>query len=375
MSQSTEKRCIMHVPNYIDRQGRSGSSIRPLKMKQAFEANGYEVEFISGYGRERKQKIDQLKKKIQSGIKYDFLYSESSTMPTLLTEKNHLPRYPLLDFSFFRFCREHKIKTGLFYRDIQWKFPLYTDHVPWYKKCLSIPCYKYDLHMYRKYVDILYLPTLKMADYLSPDTELVRRVKVLMPGCDEMDNQLSSAVPDRSDETLLTVLYVGGIDKIYDLTVFFRAVSTMRDKVKAYVCCRKNEWESAKHLYTPYLTDNITIIHESGKGLEPYYKKADLCCAFAGRGEYMQMAMPVKIFEYLGHRIPILATEGTVSGDFVEKEGIGWSIGYSEEKLKECIEDIVRSPDILKEKQERENAICRENTWKARAYQVIQDLK
>ena len=112
MNIKQEKRCIVHIPNHIEKSGKSGSNIRPIKMKQAFEENGYLVEYISGYGTERKVQINKIKRNIRNGIKYDFLYSESSTMPTLLTEKNHLPRYPFLDFSFFKFCKKNGI-TGI----------------------------------------------------------------------------------------------------------------------------------------------------------------------------------------------------------------------------------------------------------------------
>ena len=106
----------------------------------------------------------------------------------------------------------------------------------------------------------------------------------------------------------------------------------MPDQVHAYVCCREKEWENAKSKYLPYMSEKISIIHESGQGLEPYYKKADICCAFAGEGDYMRMAMPIKVFEYLGHY-------------------------------------------ILQEKRESEISAYEANTWKARAKQVILDLK
>lgn len=154
MNIKQEKRCIVHIPNHIEKSGKSGSNIRPIKMKQAFEENGYLVEYISGYGTERKVQINKIKRNIRNGIKYDFLYSESSTMPTLLTEKNHLPRYPFLDFSFFKFCKKNGIKIGLFYRDIQWKFSVYRDNVSWYKKCFSIPMYRYDLRQYKKLLNV-----------------------------------------------------------------------------------------------------------------------------------------------------------------------------------------------------------------------------
>ena len=66
------KQCILHVPNYIDPAGRSGSSKRPLKMLQAFRNCGYEVDCVMGYGKDRKSSIERIKKRITEGVKYDF---------------------------------------------------------------------------------------------------------------------------------------------------------------------------------------------------------------------------------------------------------------------------------------------------------------
>ncbi len=35
---------------------------------------------------------------IKNGVKYNFAYSESNTMQTLLTESYYLPKHPLFDF-------------------------------------------------------------------------------------------------------------------------------------------------------------------------------------------------------------------------------------------------------------------------------------
>lgn len=134
------KRMIFHIPMKIDRNRASASQIRPMKMIEAFKECGYEVVVVEGYGKERKRQIKEIKSNILKGVKYDFLYSESSTMPTLLTEKNHLPLYPFLDFSFFAFCKKHGIKIGLFYRDIYWVFKKKRSFKEW----VAYIFYKYD---------------------------------------------------------------------------------------------------------------------------------------------------------------------------------------------------------------------------------------
>lgn len=86
-----EKRCIFHIPDYLDPDRASASQIRPRKMIKAFEQIGYRVDIVQGYGKQRKIKIEEIRRNVKYGVKYDFLYSESSTTPTLLTERHHLP--------------------------------------------------------------------------------------------------------------------------------------------------------------------------------------------------------------------------------------------------------------------------------------------
>lgn len=157
------KRIIFHLPLKIDPTLHSASQIRPLKMLQAFKDIGYEVDVIMGSGEERKRAIKVIKKNIKNGVTYDFLYSESSTMPTLLTESHHLPTHPFLDFGFFKFCKKHGIQIGLFYRDIYWRFP---DYAKDWKTNIALKLYNYDLRKYNQLVDTLFVPSKDMLRFL-----------------------------------------------------------------------------------------------------------------------------------------------------------------------------------------------------------------
>lgn len=366
-----EKRCIVHIPNSIDSRALSGSQIRPLRMIQGFRENDYLVDVVMGSGKERKSQIKKIKENIENGITYDFVYSESSTMPTLLTEKDHLPRYPFLDFGFFKYCRKKGMKIGLFYRDVQWKFPFYKESVSKAKRMVSIPMYRYDLYKYKKNLDVFYLPTERMKNYLQECPELLRRAKILMPGCESV--QWMAEMSPRSDEKL-RIFYVGGIVGIYDISVFLEAVSKVND-VEAIICCREPEWNQVKEDYQHYLGQNIQIVHASGKDLEPYYEWADVCSVFGGNGEYFSMAMPVKVFEYLSKNKPMLGIRGSVSGDMIEKKNIGWASEYSTDALTRCLEHILEHPYEIKEKKQHAKVFYEESTWKMRAKQVIQDLE
>ena len=65
--------------------------------------------------------------------------------------------------------------------------------------------------------------------------------------------------------------------------------------------------------------------------------------------------------------------KGSSSGEFVEKNDIGWSIDY-EESLSRLLDYIYNNQWVLKEKSENEIRILSNNTWEARAGKVANQL-
>lgn len=368
----SKARCIYHVPNHIDPKATSGSQVRPIKMLQAFMNIGYDVDVVMGYGKERKKSIEIIKSKIRKGIKYDFLYSESSTMPTLLTEKNHFPRYPFLDFGFFKFCKKFNIKIGLFYRDIRWKFDSYKDSVSWYKRMFSIPMYKYDLKKYNKYLDVMYIPTMEMGRHIYNIKEF-SRVDTLPPGAECRELSDKSENYSNLKETL-NIFYVGGVTGIYDFEYLLKTAKK-KPYIRLKICCREQEWEEARIRYQKYLTDRVEIVHKTGEALKLYYEWADICSCYFKNSVYMDMAVPVKLLEYVSYGVPVIATKGTVAGAFVEKYDCGYSIPFDEEALDNILDDIYRDRQELLNKYNNIRRCVIENTWEKRAEKVVDDLK
>jgi hypothetical protein len=199
------KKAIVHLPFKIITSYASGSQIRPQRMIQALKSCGVEVDVIEGYGKQRKAQIRAIKQKVKEGVKYDFVYSESYNMPLLLSEKSHIPKYPLLEINFFRFCRKNKIKIGLFYRDIHWNFPHYRQNFGYWKYLFTYGFYVFDLLVYKRFVDVVYLPTLAMKKYLP--IHIKAQFAALPPG-HEGASSINKADEGRSPDGL-HVLYVG----------------------------------------------------------------------------------------------------------------------------------------------------------------------
>lgn len=370
------KRCIFHVPNYIDLAGRSGSQVRPVKMLEAFRNIGYEVDVVRGYGQDRRAAIKKIKDNIRAGVQYEFLYSESSTMPTLLTEKNHLPKYPTLDFGFFKFCRKHSIKIGLFYRDIIWRFEQYKNSVPWYYRFVTYWFYKYDLMQYDRVVDVLYLPSGRIEQYI-PECRKVKK-DVLMPGAVLHQGRLDLRKQhyENREQDSLNIFCVGGVSGIYDIIDMVKALKNI-DYVNMTICCKKEEWEKEQERYKPYLTERIRVVHASGDQLDQYYRDTDICwCYFnTKQHRYMNIATPIKLLEYMGNVAPVIATAESCSGNFVEQYDVGWSIPYDESSFLELMDHIYHNQQEILEKHRKACICVTDNTWEKRAEKVEKDLK
>ena len=357
---------IFHHPRPLFPNSLSASGIRPIRMLEAFRSLGYHVDVVAGYSRERKLAVKTISENVRKGMVYDFVYSESSTMPTLLTDTHHLPIAPFLDFSFFAFCKRHNIPIGLFYRDIYWMFEEYgAGSARWKTACAKF-FYRYDLHQYEKYLDKLYLPSMQMATYISVVDQ--RKARALPPGHDM--TELQSSLPAAKS---LSLLYVGGLGLHYQMHELFAAAEGL-DNILITICTRSEEWERVRASYGN-LPGNVVVVHASGYELLQLYQKADIALLFVKPQEYRAFASPLKLYEYIGHGKPIVASEGTLAGKFVAEHGIGWSIPYSIDSFKSLIASIFTDRDLLNQKRQAIEHLFHSHTWQARAKQVADDLR
>ncbi|RZS96699.1 glycosyltransferase [Cecembia calidifontis] len=360
---------IFHLPFEPDKTRLSASQIRPYKMINAFQNVGYEVALVIGSAKTRKDQIKHIKKRILNGEKFDFLYSESSTMPTMLTESHHLPTYPFLDFGFFYFLKKNKIPIGLFYRDIHWKFKHYN--VSFFKKSVSTLFYKLDLFLYKKLVDVIFLPSIEMKEYILELNSL--KILSLPPGSEKPNFEIG--VPKKKND--LKILYVGGLGDLYNLELFLITLTKLKNKnIQFTICTRKTDYELVKEMYDQYLEfENINLVHAGGEELKNLYRTSDMCCLFVKPSQYWEFAMPVKLFEYIAFEKPIIAVKNTSVGNYVKEKNIGWAIDYDADQLSVFFKKIIHNEldyNILTDNLAKD---AQANTWESRANYVANCLK
>lgn len=359
---------IFHHPLPLNENAKSASGIRPVKMLKAFQELGCEVDLVTGFADERKHCINKIKENINSGKKYDLVYSESSTMPTILTDPHHLPLHPFLDWHFFKFCKKNEIPIGLFYRDIYWLFDNYGKDLNPIKKTVAKLSYRFDLWVYQKTLSLLYLPSLAMRKYIPGVSSSI--FSALPPGhsfAKESDLQKHEALI-----TPLKLFYVGGMSEHYQMHRLFDAVRGLRT-VELTICTRDVEWDKVRNEYG-HLPENINIVHASGEEMESKLSQADIAMLFVKPHEYWEFASPVKLYEYIGFRKPIIASEGTLAGQFVHDNHIGWSVPYESMALKNLLIKITNDISLLAPVCQQVKYIAPRHLWQSRASQVIQDL-
>lgn len=372
MSSST---CLFHIPYRLDpERNPSAPQIRPIMLRDAFRELGLHVLEISGTSDQRKVLIDETIKEIKAGRRFDFLYSECATIPTLLTDPDHFPHGGFADFRLFRECRAFEIPSGLFYRDIYWMFPEFDQQYGALRARFMKALYRCDLRVYSRHINTLFVPSDEFGTFMKSSVNIdLPRMSPLPPGC-AIGGSLARA--GSVDDGRLNILYVGGISSegMYDMRELFAAVSSL-DFAQLTVCIRKKEWDSAKAYYSQYLSPNIKIVHRSGDDLETLYQWADIGTLLFHPNEYRSFAMPFKMFEYMGMCLPMIVSSRTLVASLVESENWGWSCNFEALSISRILTMLHENKKLLRDASQECLKSRIRNTWKARASQVCRQLE
>lgn len=358
-------RMVFHHPLPVRAGASSASGIRPYGLLEAFRGLGIEVDVVCGYGAERARAAAKVRANLRRGVRYAFMYAESSTEPTLLTEPHHLPTHPFVDFALMAELKRSGAKLGLFYRDIYWRFPAYGGGLPAWKVAGAKLFYWYDLWQYRRLLDRLYLPSMEMADHV-PVIER-SRMSALPPG-----HAGAPPVAPRQGPGL-HLLYVGGLGDHYRMHALVEAVGLVPG-VHLTICTREPEWRAAGPGYALPADGRVEVVHRSGEALEALYAAADVAALVVEPQPYREFAVPLKVFEYLGACRPILASEGTLAGRMVAEQGIGWTAPYAVPAIASLLARLAAEPGSISGRRRIVESLRAAHTWTARARQVADDL-
>lgn len=366
------KRIVFHYPESLDQTQDGASRVRPKKMLEGFIRLGYQVDVVAGNASERQVAIREVKRRFRQGEKYEFLYSESSTTPTLLTESHHFPTHPFLDFGFFRWFRKNAGPVGLFYRDAHWKFSQYRQTTGFYKSLVGRFFHRLDLFLYAFTVDQIFLPSLEMGKILP--VGIRSKVRIGLPsGCDE---RALASISHSPPHVPLKLFYVGGVTPpLYDLLPLFRVIQSAGDGIHLTLCCREAEWSRVRARYKDYLGPQIEIVHDSGAQLDSHYQTSDAFIMLRAPHPYLEFAVSYKVFEAVSWGLPLLVDAHELAVMRYVKQG-EWGVSVVNEA--EAIAQLQAwrdNPQILLGLRAKALASVPRETWRARAERVSDNLQ
>lgn len=364
---------IVHLPFKINFSHPSGPNVRPLKIIDAYKKLGYDVILIEGSATQRKCQIENIKKEYNSGKRFKYIYSESSTMPTLLTEKHHLPTHPFVDFSFFGWANDKNIPIGLFYRDVYWKYDSYGVGLSSFKKFVGKAFYSLDLILYNHFIDVLFVPSF---GYLKKLEKKLAVKSVELPPAISLEfyKELTKRGNKLEEPRLINVLYVGGVNEMYDISDLFESIFE-NPNIELTIVTREKDWKDNKHKYENYLNcSRINILHKSGSELIEEYSKADILSLAIKPNEYRDIAVPIKMYEYIAVQKPIIAYNGSYTGKFVSENKLGWTFDYQSKSMKEFFHTLNRDALHLKSMELKKISILESNLWESRVDTINNNL-
>lgn len=349
---------IFMMPMEIEQRPLSGSRARPVRMMEALRNERRELVEICGDGRTRAS----LWKQVEFGD-VEAVYAELSTRPLALTDPDYIPRRPWMDMRMLRRLRRSGVPVGVFYRDVHWCFPQYEAELGFARRVVARAFHRLELKQLQRSVSHLFLPSMRMLDAVPIDLPR-ERVSALPPGAHVRDRS-------RRRGGRLRLFYVGGVrPPLYDLGPMLGAMSQVPDATLT-LCCREREWEEVQDQYR--VPDNVEIVHRAGNELDELYDAADVFLMYWAMTDYLEFAMPVKLFEAMGAGLPVIVNAAGETGALVAREDCGWGVA-GEGQLLDLLRELAADPERARAKGRDVEEIRWRHTWAARARQVIETL-
>ncbi|WP_198264132.1 hypothetical protein [sulfur-oxidizing endosymbiont of Gigantopelta aegis] len=225
--------------------------------------------------------------------------------------------------------------------------------------------------MFNKIFDIIYLPSLELADFMGEKER--SKYEVLLPGCDTPKiNEISPLAPKKNIQSKITLLYSGGISPpLNDISLMLDLIGG-RDNIHLIIIIRKNEWDKYGSYYQWNFLNVDVIVGKDKNQLHEYYAISDACLMLYPSHSYRYLAMPYKAFEAVGFGVPLLSFSDCVMGDFIKKNKLGLSMNYEE-----FLQSFSHTSELLNKLQKcSNNVLCyaNDNTWEHRVRQIVKDF-
>jgi glycosyltransferase involved in cell wall biosynthesis len=263
----------------------------------------------------------------------------------------------------FRFLKKKQVPIGIFYRDVYWKFDeLYP--LKGIKKKIMQMIYHLEEKFYEKYVDVIFLPSLEMGKYVGIDLPKY----ALPPGGKELVPKKAETQKER-----FHAIYVGGLKHPdYGLPLMLDTLEKMKQleiPVDFTIVCREEEYAGIpENVKERIRALGIDVQHKSGNELEQLYKRMDFALIPRAKTRYNDFSVPMKLVDYLSHRLPIVATNCSAQEEMIESGPYGVICEANPDSMLQAIEKMKENLSIYQKN--IEETFLQKHSWIARVEEV-----
>jgi glycosyltransferase involved in cell wall biosynthesis len=262
------------------------------------------------------------------------------------------------DWQFLRRVRRAGLPLAIFIRDWYQRFPdLYP---PRHARDRALAAaYALTLSAYRRLATTLFFPSVGLMDLMPhPDRRLLPPAGTVLepPGWPRRPGQ---------------VVYVGangphdGVDTA--ISAMGRVAESLPD-VRLVLVMRRAEWPRS-------VPACCTLVEAEGDALAPWLWTSALALIPRRDTAYNRLALPVKLFDYWAHGLPVLTTEGSEAAKLVVTGGMGWAVADTPAAYADALRRLLTSPGLLREMGHRAlQAVRTEHNWDRRAEDVLTAL-
>ena len=338
----------------------SGSGVRPNCMLEAFLERGHEVHVMSGSQDIKDRKIRQeAVRKAKAWVEAnnpDFCYIESSTYPIMHS----------CDYGMIRYLARKKIPTSYFYRDIYRILPNQVSTREGFINQIK----EFGLGLLQKYtdcmlhkIDVVYFPSDRFTQYFN-----YKRMELLPPA-----GQV--CFPETFSDTN-TCIYVGGVSPFYGFPLMMEAFRILNKdglRYKLLLVCREKEFR--KVWQEKELPPWLEVRHASGEALVELYRRSDIGLLALHNTEYANLCIGIKLFQYVGHGLPVLSTNVYTMGKIITENGFGEVAEENPEAYAAAIERMLSDRERLNGyRQSMKKNMEEKHLWVHRIDKIVEDM-
>lgn len=351
---------IFHYPGALFSETDTGEKKRPTKILEAFKLLNYEVTILAGSYSERVELFQKIKNDISQ---FDFVYSENSNLPLATTGNSRFPHFKSIDYQLFNLAKETNIPIGVFIRDVFWKVKDTANAKAIHKRIIGKILFDHEVKHYYQNCSAIFIPTESCKKYL-PVSDF-KNFQLLPPGAEIVNFQ------KQDPKEIKKLVYVGSCNPpVYQVIKGFQKILACPN-IHLTIVTRAGEHEILNKALGSH-SKNLSILSASDQALSEILQKQDIGLACIDQNEYWDLAMPIKIFDYIGHQLPVLTYKNGETAKLIQTNQLGWVLEEAKE-LQSFLQNI--TADEIKQKSKPVKEYLSQNSWQDRAKTISKILQ